>query len=54
MELKPLGPEAVWPASGPALNDDRGSFREWFKGSEITRTTGMDFAVAQANLLPYG
>jgi dTDP-4-dehydrorhamnose 3,5-epimerase len=50
MELKPLGIEGAWLASSPVLNDDRGSFREWFKSSEITSIAGMDFSVAQANL----
>jgi len=50
MEISPLGIEGAWLASSKVHSDDRGSFREWFKHSEIMAATGIDFSVAQANL----
>ena len=50
MDLSPLGIEGAWLASSPVWEDDRGSFREWFKASDIKSATGLDFSVAQANL----
>ena len=50
MELTPLGIEGAWLATSPVWADERGSFREWFKASDIRVATGIDFSVAQANL----
>ena len=50
MELTPLGIEGAWIATTPVWADDRGSFREWFKSTDIASTTGLDFSVAQANI----
>lgn len=36
--------------SSPVWEDDRGSFREWFKRSEIFEKTGVDFNVEQSNV----
>jgi dTDP-4-dehydrorhamnose 3,5-epimerase len=50
MKITSLGIEGAWLASSPVHGDDRGSFREWFKHSEILEITGVDFSVAQANI----
>jgi dTDP-4-dehydrorhamnose 3,5-epimerase len=50
MEITPLGIQGAWLAKSPVWADDRGSFREWFKTSDIEAVTGIDFSVAQANL----
>ena len=50
MELNPLGIEGAWVAESPVWGDERGFFREWFKNSDISRATGRDFSVAQANI----
>jgi dTDP-4-dehydrorhamnose 3,5-epimerase len=50
MKLSPLGIEGVWLAESPVWNDDRGSFREWFKDKELIEATGVEFAVQQANI----
>lgn len=50
MELKPLGIEGAWLAVSPVWIDERGFFREWFKLQDISRVTGRDFSVAQANI----
>ena len=50
MELNPLGIEGAWVAESPVWGDERGFFREWFKASDISRVTGRDFSVAQANI----
>jgi dTDP-4-dehydrorhamnose 3,5-epimerase len=50
MELTPLAIEGAWVAKSPIFNDERGSFREWFKREEIRSKTGFNFDVAQANI----
>jgi dTDP-4-dehydrorhamnose 3,5-epimerase len=50
MNLTPLGIEGAWVAESPVWSDERGFFREWFKAEEISRITGRDFSVAQANI----
>ena len=50
MEFTPLGIEGAWLASSPIWADERGSFREWFKGADIQAATGLDFSIVQANL----
>jgi len=50
MEIRSLRIEGAWVASSPVWTDNRGSFREWFKASDIRDATGLDFSVAQANL----
>lgn len=50
MELTPLGIEGAWLAESPVWNDDRGSFREWFKIEDIKSATGRDFGIEQANV----
>ena len=50
MELTPLGIKGAWLAESPIWNDERGSFREWFKRTEILEKTGILIEVAQANI----
>jgi dTDP-4-dehydrorhamnose 3,5-epimerase len=50
MELTPLGIEGVWLAESPVWSDDRGGFREWFKGEDVRSITGIDFSIQQANV----
>jgi dTDP-4-dehydrorhamnose 3,5-epimerase len=50
MELIALGIEGAWLAESPVWADERGSFREWFKASDVETATGINFSVAQANL----
>jgi dTDP-4-dehydrorhamnose 3,5-epimerase len=50
MKLTPLGIEGAWLAESPIWKDDRGFFREWFKGEDIHRATGVDFSIQQANV----
>jgi dTDP-4-dehydrorhamnose 3,5-epimerase len=50
MELKSLNIPGSWLAHSPIWEDERGSFREWFKSADILAATGLDFSAAQANL----
>lgn len=50
MKLTPLSIDGAWLAEFPLHNDNRGSFREWFKHSEILEKTGSNFLVSQANI----
>jgi dTDP-4-dehydrorhamnose 3,5-epimerase len=50
MKITPLKIKGVWLAESPVWRDDRGFFREWFKGEEIKNVTGRDFEVEQANI----
>jgi dTDP-4-dehydrorhamnose 3,5-epimerase len=50
MKLIPLGIEGAWLAESPVWNDERGTFREWFKREEVLSMTGIDFSVEQANM----
>ena len=50
MKIEPFGISGAWVATSPAHADERGSFREWFKLSEISEVTGRDFSVAQSNI----
>jgi dTDP-4-dehydrorhamnose 3,5-epimerase len=49
MDFKPLGIQGAWVADSPVWDDNRGSFREWFKHEEVFSFTGLDFTVKQAN-----
>ena len=49
MEFKPLSIQGAWVAESPVWDDNRGSFREWFRHGEIYSSTGVDFSVKQAN-----
>ena len=50
MEVIPLEIDGAWIAQSPVWSDDRGTFREWFKFSEIEKKTGLTFGVEQANI----
>ena len=45
MKLTPLGIKGVWLAESPVWSDDRGFFREWFRGEQIKNVTGRDFGI---------
>ena len=50
MKLSPLSIGGAWVAESPLHADNRGSFREWFKQTEIFEKTGSSFHVNQANI----
>jgi dTDP-4-dehydrorhamnose 3,5-epimerase len=50
VELKSLNIPGAWLAYSPIWEDERGSFREWFKSADVLSETGLDFSAAQANL----
>ena len=50
MKITPLSIEGAWLAELPLHNDNRGSFREWFKQTELLEKTGFNFFVSQANI----
>lgn len=50
MKLTPLGIKGVWLAESPVWNDERGSFREWFKREDVLSMTGINFSTQQANV----
>ncbi|HEV2428200.1 MAG TPA: dTDP-4-dehydrorhamnose 3,5-epimerase [Acidimicrobiales bacterium] len=49
MSLRPLGIPGSYIVESSVFPDDRGFFREWFRGAELS-DAGVDFAAAQANL----
>lgn len=49
MEMRELGIKGAWLAKFPIYDDSRGSFREWFKRTEVLETTGINFEVQQVN-----
>jgi len=49
MELIELSIAGCYRCESPVWGDDRGFFREWFKGSDFA-VTGVSFSAAQANL----
>ena len=50
MKFQPLGINGAWLIESEVFEDERGTFREWFKSDEIQKATGIDFSVAQANV----
>jgi dTDP-4-dehydrorhamnose 3,5-epimerase len=50
MNLVPLEIDGSWLFRSPVYGDDRGSFREWFKSSDIEAETKIKFSIAQANV----
>ena len=50
MKFQSLGIQGAWLIESEVFNDERGSFREWFKSDEVKSATGVDFSVAQANV----
>ncbi len=47
--MEPLSIDGAWAFTPPIYRDDRGSFHEWFRGSEFAGTLGYPLEVAQAN-----
>jgi dTDP-4-dehydrorhamnose 3,5-epimerase len=47
--MKPLKVEGAWVHEPRVFADHRGSFHEWFAGSEFRRAVGRDLGLAQAN-----
>lgn len=50
MIFENLGLRGAWLCTSNSLKDKRGTFREWFKASEIFENTGIEFEVKQANV----
>ncbi len=50
MKIQPLEIEGSWLVQSTVWNDDRGSFREWFKSTDLMAATGIQFSVQQANI----
>jgi dTDP-4-dehydrorhamnose 3,5-epimerase len=47
--MKPLGIEGAWLFTPRILQDSRGAFLEWFRGSELAGALGYRMEIAQAN-----
>lgn len=47
--MRPLGIDGAWVLEPKVFPDDRGSFHEWFRGTEFREATGQDLNLAQAN-----
>ena len=50
MKLTEIGIKGAWIAESEVWEDNRGSFREWFKSPGSTEKIGYEFKVEQANL----
>ena len=50
MEFEELAIPGVWKAFSGKLDDQRGSFSEWYRSEEISLATGLDFNVRQGNV----
>jgi dTDP-4-dehydrorhamnose 3,5-epimerase len=50
LKVESLGIEGAWVCRFPVFNDERGSFREWFKTEELFQVTGRKFEPEQANI----
>ena len=49
MEFEELAIEGAWLAKSSVHRDERGFFREWFRGDELLSATGLEFKVLQSN-----
>jgi dTDP-4-dehydrorhamnose 3,5-epimerase len=49
MQITPLAVPGAWLCEPKVFPDDRGSFREWFRGDLLAAETGRRFEVVQAN-----
>lgn len=49
IDIEELGIQGVWQIQNPVYLDQRGFFRDWFRGEEIKQKTGVEFNVAQAS-----
>lgn len=47
--MRSLGIEGAWALEPKVFPDDRGSFHEWYRGTEFREATGHDLSLAQAN-----
>ncbi|WP_328877449.1 dTDP-4-dehydrorhamnose 3,5-epimerase [Streptomyces sp. NBC_00299] len=47
--MRSLGIEGAWALEPKVYPDDRGSFHEWYRGTEFREATGHDLSLAQAN-----
>jgi dTDP-4-dehydrorhamnose 3,5-epimerase len=47
--MEPLSIDGAWAFTPPIHRDDRGSFYEWFRGSEFMDTLGYQLGIAQVN-----
>ena len=47
--MESLSIDGAWAFTPPIHRDDRGSFHEWFRGSEFAGTLGYPLEIAQAN-----
>jgi dTDP-4-dehydrorhamnose 3,5-epimerase len=47
--MEPLSIDGAWAFTPSIHRDDRGSFHEWFRGSEFAETLGYPLDIAQAN-----
>ena len=47
--MESLSIEGAWAFTPPIHRDDRGSFDEWFRGSEFMDTLGYQLEIAQVN-----
>ena len=49
MEIERLSINGAWQTHSRTFEDNRGSFKEWFKNSANVERTGLSFSVAQSN-----
>jgi dTDP-4-dehydrorhamnose 3,5-epimerase len=47
--VRSLSIEGAWVLEPKVFPDDRGSFHEWYRGTEFREATGYDLSLAQAN-----
>lgn len=47
--MRPLGIEGAWALEPKVFPDDRGTFHEWYRGTEFREATGYDLSLTQAN-----
>ncbi|MFF5475736.1 dTDP-4-dehydrorhamnose 3,5-epimerase [Streptomyces sp. NPDC012935] len=47
--MRGLGIEGAWALEPKVFPDDRGSFHEWYRGTEFREATGHGLSLAQAN-----
>jgi len=50
MNARALSIPGAWLIQSRVFTDDRGTFSEWFKSSQLTELTGETFAPLQANV----
>jgi dTDP-4-dehydrorhamnose 3,5-epimerase len=50
MNVEPLSISGAWTISSRIYEDDRGSFREWFKASALLERAGISFQPKQSNV----